>query len=101
MTAPHQDARIETIIHDAVGFGVGAGVNALAGLAAGVLPVTDELTALATGVATSATESGIRHALAALGFSPRVDVTAGPGATVTVVLHDTEDPGAAPDTRPI
>lgn len=62
-------------------------------VAAGVLPVGPELRQVA------GTLLGIfTLELAKLAtISPRVDVTAAPAATVTVVLHDTEDPGAAPD----
>lgn len=93
MTAPHQDERIE----GAVRLGVGLGVNAAADALYGVVPLSAEL----RGHVASGVEAGIRAVLAALGISPRVDVTAGPAATVTVVLHDTEDPGASPDMVPV
>lgn len=86
MTAPHQDERIE----GAVRLGVGLGVRA----AADALHASDEL----RGHVAAGVEAGIRAVLAALGISPRVDVTAGPAASVTVVIHG--DPGASPDTRP-
>ena len=89
VTAPHQDARVEAGVHVAVAFGV----DQIAELAAGHLPVTPVLVGIAADVA----ETAVRHLLSLFDVSPRVDVTAGPSATVTVVLHDTEDPGAAPD----
>ena len=90
MTAPHLDARLESAIHAAVTFGVGVGVDALAGVAAGLFPVTDDLKKVVAGTGISAVEAGIRHALAALGVSPRVDVLASEKAVVSIHIHDTE-----------
>lgn len=90
MTAPHQDERVEDAILAASDFGV----EQLATLAAGHLPVTETL----RGIALDLVEAGIRHFASLVHVSPRVDVTAGPAATVTVVIHG--DPGASPDTRP-
>ena len=92
VTAPHQDERVE----EAIRLGVGLGVDHAAGLLRGVVRVSGDVRLCIAGGA----EAAIRAALRALGISPRVDVTAGPAATVTVVLHDTEDPGASPDTMP-
>jgi hypothetical protein len=66
-------------------------------VAAGVLPVGPELRHVAgTLLGLFASE------LAKLAtISPRVDVVAGPNAVITVTLHDTEDPGAAPDMVPV
>lgn len=90
MTAPHQDERVEAAVHVAVAFGV----DQLGTLAAGHLPVTPAL----VGIAADLAEYAVRHLLSLVDVSPRVDVTAGPAASVTVVIHG--DPGASPDTRP-
>lgn len=81
-TPNHQDARVEEAIDVAVAFGVDA---ALA-VAKGLLPNTPELRAIAI----SSAVTGIRKILALLNISPRVDVTAGENATVSIHVHDTE-----------
>jgi hypothetical protein len=79
MAAPHQDVRVEAAIRGAIGIGVSRARE----LARGLLPVGPELEVVVTG----ALERAVRHLLAALGMSPRVDVTGGPAAETTITIR--------------
>lgn len=86
MAAPHQDVSVEAAIRGAIG----SGVSRARELARGLLPVGPELETVVTG----SIESAVRHLLAALGLSPRVDVTGGAEVETTITIR-----GATPDPR--